>query len=169
MAGLDSVRPPGRPAKLGAEQLSQLSEYIDQQSRLAIGDDCKVLIFKRISNERKFGVAYELSNVYRLLRELGFSWITSRSRHPKQDGQVQEAFKNFQLETILNIPGHVALANVDVWFQGRSPVWSTKYDYPTVGQAAVAPSYSATKFSTSISSVPSALQPGQRKPCSVLW
>ncbi len=59
VAGLDSVRPPGRPAKLGAEQLSQLSEYIDQQSRLAIGDDCKVLIFKRISNE--FGVAYELS------------------------------------------------------------------------------------------------------------
>ncbi|MFH6562534.1 helix-turn-helix domain-containing protein, partial [Aeromonas caviae] len=37
VAGLDSVRPPGRPAKLGAEQLSQLSEYIDQQSRLAIG------------------------------------------------------------------------------------------------------------------------------------
>ena len=43
--------------------------------------------------EREFCVAYELSNVYRLLRELGFSWITSRSRHPKQDGQVQEAFK----------------------------------------------------------------------------
>ena len=96
--------------KLGAEQLSQLSEYIDQQSRrLAIGGRLQGTIFKRISNE-EFGVAYELSNVYRLLRELGFSWITSRSRHPKQDGQVQEAdFKNFQpVETILNIPGHVA-------------------------------------------------------------
>ena len=33
---------------------------------------------------------------------------------------MQEAFKNFQLETILNIPGHVALANVDVWFQDEA-------------------------------------------------
>lgn len=92
VAGLDSVRPPGRPAKLGAEQLSQLSEYIDQQSRLAIGGRLQGTDIQTYI-EREFGVAYELSNVYRLLRELGFSWITSRSRHPKQDGQVQEAFK----------------------------------------------------------------------------
>ena len=115
-------------------------------------------------------MAYELSNVYRLLRELGFSWITSRSRHPKQDGQVQEAFKNFQLETILNIPGHVALANVDVWFQDEARfgqqntttrLWARRGSRPEL--------FSNNNSSTSISSVPSALQPGQRKPCSVLW
>ena len=60
------------PPKLGAEQLSQLSEYIDQQSRLAIGDDCRCTDIQTYI-EREFGVAYELSNVYRLLRELGFS------------------------------------------------------------------------------------------------
>ena len=67
VAGLDSVRPPGRPAKLGAEQLSQLSEYIDQQSRLAIGGRLQGTDIQTYIR-REFGVAYELSNVYRLLR-----------------------------------------------------------------------------------------------------
>ena len=83
---------------------------------------------------------------------------------------MQEAFKNFQLETILNIPGHVALANVDVWFQDEARfgqqntttrLWARRGSRPEL--------FSNNNSSTSISSVPSALQPGQRKPCSVLW
>ena len=35
-------------------------------------------------------------------------------------GRCRKLLKNFQLETILNIPGHVALANVDVWFQDEA-------------------------------------------------
>ena len=115
---VDSVRPPGRPAKLGAEQLSQLSEYIDQQSRLAIGGRLQGTDIQTYI-EREFGVAYELSNVYRLLRELGFSWITSRSRHPKQDGRCRKLLK-LPAGNDPNIPGHVALANVDVWFQDEA-------------------------------------------------
>lgn len=53
---------------------------------------------------------------------LGFSWITSRSKHPKQSLVAQEAFKNFRLETILNIPGHIALSQVDVWFQDEARI-----------------------------------------------
>ena len=52
VAGLDSVRPPGRPAKLGAEQLSQLSEYIDQQTGWPSGDDCKVPRYSNVYRTR---------------------------------------------------------------------------------------------------------------------
>ncbi|WP_435277206.1 helix-turn-helix domain-containing protein [Psychrobium sp. nBUS_13] len=34
--------------------------------------------------------------MYRLLHQLGFSWITSRSRHPKQSDEVQETFKKIR-------------------------------------------------------------------------
>ena len=42
---------------------------------------------------QEFDVLYSLDNVYRLLHQLDFSWITSRSKHPKQDLDVQKAFK----------------------------------------------------------------------------
>ncbi|WP_369622264.1 helix-turn-helix domain-containing protein [Pseudoalteromonas distincta] len=32
----------------------------------------------------EFGVHYHLNHVYKILNQLGFSWITSRSEHPKQ-------------------------------------------------------------------------------------
>jgi len=31
--------------------------------------------------------------MYHVLHRLGFSWITSRSKHPKQDLEAIEAFK----------------------------------------------------------------------------
>lgn len=40
-----------------------------------------------------FRIEYEISNIYRLLHHLNFSWITSRSRHPKQSEGVQTLFK----------------------------------------------------------------------------
>ncbi|MBO1520694.1 helix-turn-helix domain-containing protein [Oceanisphaera sp. DM8] len=48
LAGLESVRPPGRPATLSTEQLSLLSDYIDQQSKKTVVDAYKVLIFRPI-------------------------------------------------------------------------------------------------------------------------
>jgi transposase len=43
--------------------------------------------------QSKFGVEYALSGVYALLERLGYSWITSRSIHPKANPALQEAFK----------------------------------------------------------------------------
>jgi transposase len=40
-----------------------------------------------------FDIEYHPGSVYKLLHRLGFSWITSRSRHPQQSQQVQENFK----------------------------------------------------------------------------
>jgi len=40
-----------------------------------------------------FGYQYHLSSVYKLLHRLGFSWVTSRSKQPKQSPGAQEDFK----------------------------------------------------------------------------
>ncbi len=45
---------------------------------------------------QKFKLNYCVSNVYRLFHQLGFSWITSRSRHPKQSIEIQENFKKIR-------------------------------------------------------------------------
>nr|WP_087035576.1 IS630 family transposase [Oceanisphaera profunda] len=119
LAGLDSVRPSGRPTHLTTEQLSQLSDYIDQQSRDTSGGRLQGLDIQAYI-EKEFGVSYQIANIYRLVHQLGFSWITSRSRHPKRDELAQDLFKKFKLETILSIPGHVALSKVDVWFQDEA-------------------------------------------------
>ncbi|MFT6920773.1 MAG: hypothetical protein ACJA2G_003426 [Cognaticolwellia sp.] len=58
---------------------------------------------------QEFKVDYSIDNIYRLLHQLGFSWITSRSRHPKQSDEVQEAFKKFEMEMILTIPWNFSL------------------------------------------------------------
>lgn len=48
--------------------------------------------------QNEFGMTFKQANIYRLLRQLGFSRMT----------------------TILNTPGHVALDRIDVWFQDES-------------------------------------------------
>lgn len=92
LAGLDAKPPPGRPRSLTPEQRKKLSRYIEFQSQSDNGG--------RLTGEKirewiasELGVEYKLSNVYRLLHELGFSWLSSRSKHPKQSEQAQEEFK----------------------------------------------------------------------------
>lgn len=41
----------------------------------------------------KHGVQYTPSGMYHILHRLGFSWITSRSKHPKSNPEAMEAFK----------------------------------------------------------------------------
>jgi hypothetical protein len=69
---------------------------------------------------------YSLTSIYRLIHQLDFSWITSRSKHPKRSQAAQEDFKKikilkkFKTETINTIPGHIALNKVDIWFQDEA-------------------------------------------------
>lgn len=46
---------------------------------------------KRVIEER-FGVAYHERTIGKLLRALGFSHISARPRHPRQDGEVKRAY-----------------------------------------------------------------------------
>ena len=61
-----------------------------QEQRLGgrmTGYDIQALI------EERWEVAYGLSTVYTLLARLNLSWISSRSRHPKQNPEQQADFK----------------------------------------------------------------------------
>ena len=84
----------GRPSRLNSIQKKQLKQYIADNSikpnggRL-MGRDVKAYI------ESEFDITYQKSNIYTLLHELNLSWISSRSRHPKQNEETQERFKKF--------------------------------------------------------------------------
>lgn len=82
----------GRPPRLNNIEKSALKEYVvshavkPQGGRL-MGKD----IQKHI--QETYGVNYHVRNIYHLMQEMDLVWITSRSKHPKQDLAVQEAFK----------------------------------------------------------------------------
>ena len=46
-----------------------------------------------VSSKQRFGVDYHERTIGKLLKALGFSHISARPRHPKQDGEVIQAFK----------------------------------------------------------------------------
>ncbi|MCG6508468.1 winged helix-turn-helix domain-containing protein [Vibrio parahaemolyticus] len=58
---------------------------------------------------KEFGQHYHSDSICYLLDHMGFSWITSRSKHPKQSQLTQEDLKKFKIETILKIPEKIAL------------------------------------------------------------
>lgn len=93
--GLMDKKQPGRPAILSESQLQQLARYIEHSSlnvkggRL-MGTDIQVYI------KEHFDIDYHRMTIYKILKKLGFSWITSRSKHPKQSEEAQTAFKKIQ-------------------------------------------------------------------------
>ncbi|EIW87541.1 hypothetical protein AGRI_13510 [Alishewanella agri BL06] len=73
------------------KQQMQLGHFIETQSQNEQGGR---LTGEKILNyiKTEFGVNYHHNAIYKLLKQLGFSWITSRSRHPKQQQSVQDAY-----------------------------------------------------------------------------
>lgn len=90
--GLLEGRHTGRPTKLSSQQLEQLSHFIKENSTCDNGGRLQAKDVQVYITEH-FKIDYQISNIYRLLHHLNFSWITSRSRHPKQDEGVQTLFK----------------------------------------------------------------------------
>jgi transposase len=93
--GLDRLalkKATGRPPLLSKAEKSMLKEYVlshavkPQGGRL-MGKDIQKYI------KEAYGVNYHVRNVYHLMKELNIVWITSRSKHPKQDLAAQENFK----------------------------------------------------------------------------
>lgn len=92
LEGLKEKPRAGRPAFLSKAQQKQLGQFIndkassDEGGRL-IGADIHAYI------EKTFNKTYHTDSIYYLLKKMGFSWVTSRSRHPKQGIEVQDIFK----------------------------------------------------------------------------
>ena len=90
--GLDDKPRHGRPSFLTQTQHRQLVGYLHQQSQSDKGGRLTREQIKHYITEQ-FAVIYHLNHIYKLLAKLGFSWITSRSRHPKQSQTAQDEFK----------------------------------------------------------------------------
>lgn len=93
VSGLLSIRSGrGRRGHLSGHQEKELKSEIDKQSKSLKGGRLRAIDIHNLI-EKRFGVSYSQSGVYTLLHRLGYSWITSRSIHPKADKVLQESFK----------------------------------------------------------------------------
>ena len=92
LSGLEDKPYPGRPPKLTQIDCKKIAAFIDGSSRSSKGGRLIASDIQRYI-EDNFAVKYQPSNIYRLMHELGFSWITSRSKHPKQSQEAQDEFK----------------------------------------------------------------------------
>src|SRR6266446_10619293 len=92
--GLINVKPTGRPSKLSAEQKEELQQLVetgpDPERDGIVRWRCVDL--KRVLGER-FAVDLSEVSLGRVLKELGYSHISARPRHPAQDAQAIAAFK----------------------------------------------------------------------------
>lgn len=91
--GLDSLlsiqQGRGRKSKCQMSDLKQKIQTLSENrsyGRIKCSD-----VVQLIAEE--YDVEYSESNTYKILHKLGFSWISSRSIHPKQRAEKQEEFK----------------------------------------------------------------------------
>jgi putative transposase len=92
--GLISAKSPGRPPKLSIEQKEELRLLVEA------GPDpekdgvarWRCVDLKRVLEER-FAVDLSEVSLGRVLKKLGFSHISARPLHPKQDGEAIATFK----------------------------------------------------------------------------
>jgi transposase len=92
--GLIDSKSPGRPSKLSAKQKEALQQLVeagpDPQMHGVVRWRCVDL--KRVLGER-FAVDLSEVSLGRVLKQLGYSHISARPRHPAQDAQAIAAFK----------------------------------------------------------------------------
>jgi transposase len=92
--GLINIKPPGRRSRLSEEHKEELCRLVeagpDPQTDGVVRWRCVDL--KRTLG-RRFGVDLSEVRLGQVLKELGFSHISARPRHPAQNPQAIEAFK----------------------------------------------------------------------------
>jgi transposase len=123
--GLINAKSPGRPSKLSKEQMEELRRLVEA------GPDpekdgvarWRCVDLKRVLGER-FGVDLSEVSLGRVLKKLGFSHISARPLHPKQDQEAIATFKkNCFPARVLETVSRLALAtSIEVWFQDEMRV-----------------------------------------------
>ena len=83
-----------KPRRLSDAQQAELAEIVETgPDRLVHG----IVRWRRVDLQRviaeRFGVEYHERTIGKLLKHLGFSHVSGRPRHPKQDGETIAAFK----------------------------------------------------------------------------
>lgn len=92
--GLTNRMGPKRQRRLSEEQMKALAEIVETGPEPAVDGVVRWrrIDLKRVIEER-FGVVYCERTVSKLLAAMGFSRMSVRPQHPKQDGRIIEAFK----------------------------------------------------------------------------
>ena len=82
----------GASKKLNSLQESFLTDTINTLSSSKTGG---YITGKELHNMliERYGIKCSLKTVYNTMHRLGFSWITSRSMHPKSNQETQDAYK----------------------------------------------------------------------------
>lgn len=92
--GLKDIRGPGPKPRLTSGNRDKLAAIVEAGPDLAIDG---VVRWRRIDLQKvikeRFGVDYDERYVGKLLKQLGFSHISARPRHPAQDAGIIQAFK----------------------------------------------------------------------------
>ena len=92
--GLKDSWSKGNPSRLSPEQQAELAQIVETGPDRAVHG---VVRWRRIDLQRviseRFGVIYHERTVGKVLKQLGFSHISARPRHPAQDGETVVAFK----------------------------------------------------------------------------
>jgi transposase len=94
-AGLLDARPQTeRSRRLTAAQLAEFAQAVETGPDLAVHG---VVRWRRIDLKRfvedRFGVVYHERTIGKILKAIGFSHISGRPRHPKQDPETLASFK----------------------------------------------------------------------------
>jgi transposase len=95
--GLIDRKPTGRASKLSAAQKKELAQIVEAGP----ADHVPGLIrWRRIDLakivKQRFDVEYHETTIGSILKELGFSHISPRPQHPKQDAHVIEEYKKLR-------------------------------------------------------------------------
>ena len=92
--GLINAKSPGRRPKLSKEQMEELRRLVEAGPDLEKDGFVRwrCVDLKRVLGAR-FGVDLSEVSLGRVLRKLGFSHISARPRHPKQDPEAIASFK----------------------------------------------------------------------------
>lgn len=90
--GLFESQRSGAPRKINAIQESVLSNKIKTLSESRTGG---YTTGKELHNMllKEYGAKCALRTVYNTMHRLGFSWVTSRSTHPKSNQEIQNTYK----------------------------------------------------------------------------
>jgi len=93
LEGLNDNKGRGRKSKLNEDQIQWLGQRIEEGP----WPEDKVCVFHAadIQNiiKRQFGMDYNVRSVRKLLKRLGYSYVSSRPEHPKSNPEDREAFK----------------------------------------------------------------------------
>lgn len=92
LAGLDNKPRPGKEPKLAREKEQDFLKAIDKMQESRSGGRITGYDIQKLAKD-SFDADYADDTIYTVLKRLGYSWITARSKHPKSDKAAQEAFK----------------------------------------------------------------------------